>query len=532
MRISLSLILVCTLLFSPESYAQADLKKCWVFFTDKEQGTFDPYTYFDTKAIERRLRSDIPVNQYSDWPVTQAYIEKVQDIATSTSHPSRWFNAVSILATDQEVTAIEELNFVVAVQPMMAFLYPASIVYTASEDYNTELTESQAAMLKKQTARMEADVFHDNDIRGQGMRIAIFDAGFPTVDVNPAFEHLRQNNKIIKTRDFLTRKENVYKNSAHGCNVLSCVAGIVNGQRIGLATEAEFLLARTESGLFEPYSEEENWLAAAEWADKNGADIINSSLGYTEKRYFPSEMDGKTSLVAKAANMAARKGMLVVNAAGNEGSDDWKFQGTPADADSVLSIGGIDFESDYHIAFSSYGPTADKRMKPNICAFGVAIVAGKKGLETAYGTSFASPLAAGFAACAWQTDRDATSMEMFRRLEQAGELYPYFDYAHGYGVPLASAFVEKLSIAVTPTFELRSVEDDIVVEIDKTQFDLEGDDAGSLLYYHIENNKGYLDKYYVISVNNYDVLYFNAADHEKGSRLRVHFKGYTTSHTF
>jgi hypothetical protein len=121
---------------------------------------------------------------------------------------------------------------------------------------------------------------------------------------------------------------------------------------------------------------------------------------------------------------------------------------------------------------------------------------------------------------------------MFRRLEQAGELYPYFDYAHGYGVPLASAFVEKLSIAVTPAFELRSAEDDIVVEIDKTQFDLEGDDAGSLLYYHIENNKGYLDKYYVISVNNYDVLYFNAADHEKGSRLRVHFKGYTTSHTF
>ncbi|HIA06204.1 MAG TPA: peptidase S8 [Flavobacteriales bacterium] len=532
MRISLLLILVCTLLFSPESHAQSDLKKCWVFFTDKEQGTFDPYTYFDTKAIERRLRSNIPINHYSDWPVTPAYIEKVQEVATSISHPSRWFNAVSILATDAEVTAIEQLEFVVAVQPMLAFLYPASIAHTKNNDYNTNITEYQIAMLKKQTARMEADLFHDRNIRGQGMRIAIFDAGFPTVDVNPAFEHIRQNKRIIKTWDFLTRKENVYKHSAHGCNVLSCVAGIIKGQRMGLATEAEFLLARTESGVFEPFSEEENWLAAAEWADKNGADIINSSLGYTEKRYFPSEMDGKKSLVARAANMAARKGMLVVNAAGNDGSDDWKYQGTPADADSVLSIGGIDFESDFHISFSSYGPTADKRIKPNICAFGVAIVAGKKGIEIAYGTSFSSPLAAGFAACAWQTDRNATNMEMFRRLEQAGELYPYFDYAHGYGVPLASSFVEKSPATVNPTFELRSSGDDISVEIDKTQFVLDGEDAGAMLFYHIENSKGYLDKYYVIAVNSYSVLQFNASEYQKGSRLRVHFKGYTTSYTF
>jgi len=243
-------------------------------------------------------------------------------------------------------------------------------------------------------------------------------------------------------------------------------------------------------------------------------------------------MDGKKSLVARAANMAARKGMLVVNAAGNDGSDDWKYQGTPADADSVLSIGGIDFESDFHISFSSYGPTADKRIKPNICAFGVAIVAGKKGIEIAYGTSFSSPLAAGFAACAWQTDRNATNMEMFRRLEQAGELYPYFDYAHGYGVPLASSFVEKSPATVNPTFELRSSGDDISVEIDKTQFVLDGEDAGAMLFYHIENSKGYLDKYYVIAVNSYSVLQFNASEYQKGSRLRVHFKGYTTSYTF
>jgi len=272
--------------------------------------------------------------------------------------------------------------------------------------------------------------------------------------------------------------------------------------------------------------------AAAEWADKNGADIINSSLGYTENRYFTSDMNGKTSLVARAANMAAKKGMLVLNAAGNDGSGKWKYQGTPADADSVLSIGGIDFDSDFHISFSSYGPTSDKRMKPNICALGVAMVAGRKGIEKAYGTSFASPLATGFAACAWQTKRKATNMEMFRELEMSGELYPYFDYAHGYGVPQASFFVNAEAGPSKATFEMTTSGDDILVEIDKEQTDLEGEDSGSLLFYHIENSKGYLDKYYVVSVYQYNVLRFNAADYKKGSLLRIHYKGFTKSYTF
>ena len=532
MRISLLLLLVFTLHFSPSSHAQSSLKKYWVFFTDKEQGSFDPYQYFDVKAIERRLKSNIPVNDKSDWPVRSSYIENVRNIASSTSHSSRWFNALGIMATEDEVFEIHQLSFVKAIEPMMTYSYPASIVKQKKKAYGDDLSDYQMKLLKKQTARMEGDVFHDENIKGQGIRIAIFDAGFPTVDVNPAFEHIRNENRILKTRDFLTNRENVYKNSAHGCNVLSCIAGIINGQRIGLATEAEFLLARTESGLFEPFSEEENWLAATEWADKNGADIINSSLGYTNNRYFPSDMDGKKSLVARAANMAAKKGILILNAAGNDGADEWKYQGTPADADSVLSIGGIDFGTDFHISFSSFGPTSDKRMKPNICAFGVAVVAGKKRMEIAYGTSFSSPLAAGFAACAWQTDRNATNMEMFKKLEQSGELYPYFDYAHGYGVPQASFFIPGKNEDIKPTFELKTSGINLSVEIDKEQFDLEGEDAGALLFYHIENDQGYLDKYFVVSVHQYSVLQFDASDFKRGSTLRIHFKGYTTSHAF
>ncbi|MBL4754170.1 MAG: S8 family serine peptidase [Flavobacteriales bacterium] len=532
MRTSLVLLVIFSLAWRPLGYAQSNLEKYWVFFTDKEQGAFDPYAYFDQKAIERRVKSNIPINHPSDWPVTFSYVDSVAAVATKTSHASRWFNALSISATTNQVETIAAFEFVKAVEPMMVISYPASMVMAEKPTYKSSISTAEMKLLMKQTARMEADAFHDKNIRGQGLRIAIFDAGFPSVDVNPAFEHIRAANRIIKTYDFLSKKENVYKHSAHGCNVLSCIAGIINGQRIGLATEAEFLLARTESGMFEPFSEEENWLAAVEWADKNGADLINSSLGYTNNRYFTSDMDGKTSLVARAANMAARKGILVLNAAGNDGSDDWKYQGTPADADSVLSVGGIDFNTDFHISFSSFGPTSDKRMKPNICALGVAMVAGPKAMEKAYGTSFASPLATGFAACAWQTDREATNMEMFKKLEQSGEFYPYFDYAHGFGVPQASFFVNKSAEPVASTFEMNTSNFEVSIEIDKAQFDLEGEDAGAMLFYHIENTKGYLDKYYVIAVRTYNVLQLNKADFKKGSTLRVHFKGYTKSYTF
>jgi len=532
MRLSLVLVASLSLLLSSAALGQSTLEKYWVFFTDKEQGSFDPYTYFDQKAIERRIKTNVPINDPTDWPVNTSYIAKAEAAATSTSHASRWFNALSITATPQEVKQISGFEFVRSVEQMISYSYPASIANSQKPYYKSIMTDEEMKMLIAQTARMEADKFHDKDFKGQGMRIAIFDAGFPTVDVNPAFEHIRKANRIIKTLDFLTNKENVYKHSSHGCSVFSCIAGIINGQRIGLATEAEFLLARTESGVFEPFSEEENWLAAAEWADKNGADIINSSLGYTSNRYFRSDMDGKTSLVARAANMAAKKGILVVNAAGNDGAGDWKFQGTPADADSVLSIGGIDFDSDYHISFSSFGPTSDKRMKPNICAFGVAMVAGEKGMKKAFGTSFASPLAAGFAACAWQTNKEATNMEMFRQLERSGELYPYFDYAHGYGVPLASFFVNEAEEAPQPTFEMNTSGYEVAIEIDRELFELDGKDSSLILFYHIENTRGYLDKYYVIAVRLYNVLQLSKANFRKGSTLRVHFKGYTQSYTF
>jgi hypothetical protein len=283
---------------------------------------------------------------------------------------------------------------------------------------------------------------------------------------------------------------------------MSCVGGKIKGKNIGLAIDAEFLLARTETWT-EFYSEEEHWMEAAEWADKNGADIINSSLGYTYHRYFREDMDGQTSLVSRAANMAASKGILVVNSAGNEGTANWKNIGAPADADSVLSIGGIHPKTGIHTSFSSFGPTWDKRMKPNVSAYGHVVGSGPKGISETQGTSFSSPLVAGFAACAMQSRPTYSSAKMHQELEQSGDLYPYFDYAHGYGVPQASYFLKGPRVSAT-TFNLKRSAGKVTIEIlDSTKREQTTDDRYTTwpdyVFYHIENKKGYLSNYFVIN---------------------------------
>lgn len=500
--------------------------KYWVVFTDKKNVHFDPLAYFDAKAIERRVMQGIPLCDSTDYPVNTEYLESVSKIVDSVSYNTRWLNALAVYATTEQIQLVQRFYFVKEIIPMEYYVSLAS----AGGEYNTIITEEQQKVLIRQTERMGCSAFVKNNMDGKGMRIAIFDAGFPTVDVNPAFEHIRKEGRILKTWDFTKNKEFVYSYNTHGLMTFSCTAGMVNGQKIGLATGAEFILARTEVNS-EPFSEEENWLAAVEWADKNGANIINSSLGYTKERYFPWDMDGKKSFVTRAANIAAKKGILVVNAAGNEGANNWKYMGAPADADSALSIGGIAPETDFHTSFSSYGPTADKRMKPNVCAFGHVVAAGKSGLESTQGTSFASPLVAGFAACAWQTNRSLKNMELFHEIEKSGDLYPYFDYAHGFGIPQSSYFLEKNKKENAATFRiinengsLRIVVYDECLKSDSSELN---DMTNNLLYYHIENELGYLDEYYVIEVKEKQVAEISATKLKKGYKLRVHFKGYS-----
>ncbi|MFO8054186.1 MAG: S8 family serine peptidase [Bacteroidales bacterium] len=501
--------------------------KYWVFFTDKEGVSFDPYEYFDQKAIDRRIAHGVSLYDITDFPVKAEYLRGVEVLADSLSHHSRWFNAVATYAGDEQIRAIGELPYVQAVQAFSE----RQMQYAGIADYDTTLAFRDGLMLEEQTEELGMSVFQEHGIDGEGVRVAVFDGGFPGVDEIPVFEHIRENNRILKTYDFAKDRIDVYHGMRHGTMVLSNIAGKIGSRDLGMAPQAEFLLARTEIRR-EPFSEEENWMAAMEWADKHGAQIINSSLGYIYHRYFPEQMDGTHSLVAKAANMAAAKGMLVINAAGNNGNDDfWKVIGTPADADSVLAVGGIDPNTGYRIRFSSFGPTADMRMKPNVSAFGKVIVAGKNELSHSFGTSFAAPLVTGFAACALQAKPELKAMELFREIEKSGRLYPYFDYAHGFGVPQADHFVREYQ-EPEKTFKFVEKEDRVLVNVREEVFENQEHSTRFLLFYNFEEPSGVLYKYYVVSVHDTEVLNIDRTEVPEGCKINVHYVGYTDTFEF
>ncbi|MFO7723072.1 MAG: S8 family serine peptidase [Bacteroidales bacterium] len=495
----------------------------WIYFTDKDGVQFDPESYFAPEALERRLRTGIPLHSLSDYPVKHDYVEKVTGIADSTGFVSRWFNAVAVVASSDQIEMIAALPFVSKVESSHADL---PRVY-ASAPYDTTMIFSNM-IVEDQVRTLGLTHWRNAGIDGNGVRIAVFDGGFPTYRDNPVFRHLNEQNRILHTWDFTRNREDVNRGIAHGTMVLSCIGGMVGGKQLGLATGASYMLAITEVRT-EPFREEQNWLAAAEWADKHGADIINSSLGYTYHRYFNHQMDGKSTLVTRAANMAAAKGILVVNAAGNDGSDKWKIVGAPADGDSVLSVGGVDPFLLTHTSFSSFGPTFDRRMKPNVVAFGHVIAAGKKGLTNTQGTSFASPLVAGFAACAWQTDRSVTNMELFRKIEQSGHLYPYFDYAHGFGIPRATGFLDSTSaIGIEPTFTLEiNFDDSFSFSTDEVGIDEDGGILDQYMYLHIRDAGGVLSYYAVYLIDDVTARFSDLnMKLSPGETACVHYRGH------
>ena len=513
--IFLFLAIVCQMSFAQSCY--------WVFLTDKQGVSFDPYSYFDSRSIERYNRNGANLYDISNYSLNASYVSQINAIAIEEVGQTRWMNAMAVMATPEQISQIQELPFVSRIQQIASNMQLAQ-----TESVETKpLSPNDSTRLTDQLRRMHGQVFVENNITGKGIRIAVLDGGFPSVDKHPAFKHLRDNNRIIDTWNFPNKKADVYGWNSHGCMTLSCITGYINNLQLGLAIESEFLLYRTEVNL-EPYKEEVWWMMAMERADQHGADIISSSLGYGKDRYYTTDMDG-SSYVAKAANMAVEKGILVCNSAGNEGTDNqWRTIVTPSDAESVLCVGGTEASlTKYrHINFSSYGPSADGRMKPNISAYGYAIVADPSGSTTnAYGTSFACPLAAGFAACAWQTRPGLSAKEMKKVIEQSGDLFPYYDYAFGYGVPQADFFLQD-NLKKEPTFVFRDSTNCVIIEpvlnscSGTFMFNKQRPDGTLVTYcapYEVQD----------ISPNNTFFFYKNALD---SCTLNVWFNGYSASY--
>jgi subtilisin family serine protease len=291
---------------------------------------------------------------------------------------------------------------------------------------------------------LQPNEFISREIFGKNTIIAIFDAGFTNADNADQLADLFNNDQVIATKDFLNKSEEVYSHSVHGTEVLTFLAGRNDSIQFGLATEAKYLLARVTPNMgFFRFLNDIQWIQALEWADEKGASLVNSSLSFTNQLYERKDLNGRTCKISIAANTAMDKGILVVNAAGNEFQNDWEIIGAPADAERILTVGSINPITGYISSFSSVGPTSDGRLKPDVCAPGELLYPEDGEYKRIQGTSFATPLVCGFAACVRQLHPEWSTEKLWGEIRKSGSLFPYFDYAHGFGIPKAKYFFSE-----------------------------------------------------------------------------------------
>lgn len=420
-----------------------------VSFTDKANTPYslnDPGAFLSERALARRSIQGIPLDD-TDLPVDPAYIATVLAQGdVQLVNRSKWFNAITIRSTDQQaLAAIANLPFVVQVEPTRMLIggVPDERKFGApAEMPGLRGGEGDYGPSYGQIALMNGHLLHAMDAKGQGMLIGVLDSGFDGTDVLPAFEALRDRGGIVMARDMVAHDGDVYADHWHGRSVLSCMAGVLEGQLIGTAPLADYVLLRTEDAGSEYLVEEDHWVAAAEVADSIGCDIINTSLGYTVfddslQNHAYTDLDGLTTRISIAAGMAAQKGMVPVNSAGNSGSSDWYHISAPADAIDILAVGAVN-EAGESAMFSSHGPSADGRVKPDVCAVGwgaIGLRAAGDSIAPINGTSFSSPLLAGLVACLWQLHPERTGHDIMDAVRRSASHFANPDADYGYGIP-------------------------------------------------------------------------------------------------
>ena len=442
------------ILFSIPLLSQIAPDKYFVQFTDKNNSPYSlsqPEAFLTARALARRAKFHIPVKE-NDLPVNPQYVQAVANVGVKIINTSRWLNGVTVYTTDAAlIDSIGKLSFVkstlkfgVARQIADKFKKEAAIpvvkipVYKAG---NTSEADYGAALT--QIKQIDGIDLHNQGFRGEGMVIAVLDAGYSNVPTHPLFKNLREEYRILGTRDFVNPGGDVYPQHYHGRMVLSCMAADLPGTMIGTAPNASYWLLRSEDAPTENVIEEYNWVSAAEFADSVGADIIiNSSLGYIgfDDSTFShpySDMNGKICISTLGAEIAASKGILVVNSAGNSGQDNaFPWIGAPADGDSVLTVGAVT-ATGARASFSSIGPTFDGRIKPTVMAMGQndAVADATDSVTLASGTSFSSPVLAGMCACLWQAHPQATNMQIIDALKKTASFSGDPNSLMGWGIP-------------------------------------------------------------------------------------------------
>jgi serine protease AprX len=438
--------------------AQAQPVKYVVKLKDKGGSGYslsNPSAWLSAKSIARRSRQHIALDS-SDLPVNPSYVANLQGIAgVGVISTSRWFNEVFVeLADSSLINTIRSMPFVQNYRRLSFTPRPPrgiqAIQSTSDKSCNTAVPNTSAigdssfyGMNFPQVHIHEGEFLHNLGFRGEGITIAILDAGFYQYNTNPALDSMRSGGQVVAIRDFVDNDNSVSEDDAHGANCLTILSANRPGFMVGTAPKAGYLLYRTEYAPTETPSEEQNWIVAAEAADSAGADMISSSLGYVDfdnpafNHSYP-DRNGNTAKITIAADLAAKKGMIVTNSAGNAGNvpNDTKYVVCPADGDSVMTVGAVD-KNGTLATFSSWGPGGSGKMKPNIASVGQAAVFANAAGEptTGNGTSYSNPNIAGLIACLWQAFPDLTNMDIFNAVEQSSNKFTDPDNRLGYGLP-------------------------------------------------------------------------------------------------
>lgn len=425
--------------------AQTAPNKYWVQFTDKSDSPYaveQPLAFLSEAALERRERFGIAVTE-EDLPVNPHYIDAVLALGDiEYFHQSRWFNAITIKTLNPErIAEIQALPFVAQTRSVEARRPDAAPLPVERSGGFEAIDSSRYGLAYKQIARLNGHHLHAAGYTGEGVRIAVMDAGFNNADELAAFARVRAENRLVQSVDFVSGGSFVAQGSNHGTAVLGCMAGELTGLYGGTAPDATYFLYRTEDAGSEFIIEEDNWIAAIEHADAAGIDVVNSSLGYSNyddetQSHTPADMDGQTARISIAATKAAQRGILVVTSAGNSGSSEWRIITAPADAPGILTVGAID-SLGVHASFSSFGPTADGRVKPDVVAQGraAAVVNQDGGVSRSNGTSFSSPITCGLVACLRQAHPNAPVDNVLEAIRASASLYTAPNDSMGYGIP-------------------------------------------------------------------------------------------------
>ena len=427
------------------TFAQNSTYRYLVLFKDKNNSPFSinkPEAFLSSKSIERRKKMNIAI-QAQDLPVNPSYLDQLKSSGATLIFPLKWINGALIQLKPSELAKMLKMDNVKG----LYWNFPADSsannqiksngnsgtkLSNADPDYGSSLT---------QLSQLGIDVMHSKGFRGENTLITLLDNGFLNADQVPYLQAIFTEKRVLGTLTTSPSLKSVYEGGSHGTNVLSTIAGQSPGKLFGTAYLANFAMVQTEEDNSELIVEEANWLRGAEWADSLGTDVLSSSLGYSEfdnlkQNHTYADMNGRTTLVSKAAVWASQKGIICTISAGNEGTNAWKYISAPADADSILSVGAVD-RSGLKASFSSLGPSFDKRIKPDVSSMGLGTVVGSTTgtIATSNGTSFSAPLMAGFAAGMVQANPRNSSWQIMDAIRKSGNQASKPDNLLGYGIP-------------------------------------------------------------------------------------------------